>query len=45
MYRHAVILENGGRRREARTAYQEVIRRWPRSDAAKLAQGRLDAMP
>lgn len=44
MYRHGVTLENGGRRAEARRTYQQVIRQYPRSDAAKLAQGRLDGL-
>lgn len=44
MYRHGVTLENGGRRAEARRIYQQVIRQYPRSDAAKLAQGRLDGL-
>jgi tol-pal system protein YbgF len=44
MYRHGVALENGGRRTEARRIYQQVIRQYPRSDAAKLAQGRLDGL-
>lgn len=44
MYRHGVTLENGGRRTEARRVYLQVIRQYPRSDAAKLAQGRLDGL-
>ena len=45
MYRHGVVLENGGRSREARRVYQEVISKYARSDAAKLAQGRLQNLP
>ena len=44
MYRHGVALENGGRRAEARRIYQQVIRQYPRADAAKLAQGRIDGL-
>lgn len=45
MYRHAVVLENGGRTRDARRAYEEVMRAHPRSDAARLADARLRALP
>ncbi|HEU4632103.1 MAG TPA: tetratricopeptide repeat protein [Gemmatimonadaceae bacterium] len=41
MYRHGVVLDNGGRTREARRVFQRVIDEYPRSDAAKLASDRL----
>lgn len=41
MYRHGVVLDNGGRTREARRVFQQVIDQYPRSDAAKLASDRL----
>ncbi|HEX6630881.1 MAG TPA: tetratricopeptide repeat protein [Gemmatimonadaceae bacterium] len=41
MYRHGVVLDNGGRTREARRVFQQVMDKYPRSDAAKLASDRL----
>jgi TolA-binding protein len=41
MYRHGVVLDNGGRTRDARRVFQQVMDKYPRSDAAKLASDRL----
>lgn len=41
MYRHGVVLDNGGRTREARRVFQRVIDEYPRTGAAKLASDRL----
>lgn len=41
MYRHGVVLDNGGRKREARRVFQDVVDKYPRTGAAQLASDRL----
>jgi TolA-binding protein len=41
LYKHALVLQQGGRAGEARAAFQDVISRYPRSDEAALARDRV----
>lgn len=42
LYKRALILMDAGKRREARALAQQIVRDYPGSDAASLAQGLLD---
>ncbi len=41
MYKHGLYLEEQGNEAEARRIYRQVLQRYPRTDAAQLAQSRL----
>ncbi len=45
LYRHGLYLENSGRRREAKTVYERVVKEYSSKGAAQLARERLQTLP